>query len=1284
MDVYRVTFSSELAGNLTTSGLCHVKFWKMASTFTGLKLKGNLGRFGKTELSDIEAYTELADGKVVSGSEWGNLLVWENGLIVAEICTVDERPCHKGIVRQIFINDGDFLTTGQDGHVRVWNHDAIDTSEVQTTEHSNKVSLRPMADVCINESADIWYLVNEWPDAEGNISNTWLAQDGKGVVWSVDLSFLQTAKEPKQVFTSHGGAIVGCELSQTAPLVASICKSGEVRVENYQTKELMASRRFGCAGSCLSWPKMMVDLTGSHLVAGFEDGSMRVLSLSRVKDSDNKLPMSILLEMVCKPHSRAITSIAFHDHGYMMATGSLDGTIFFFDVLNEYKPMAFGGIPLYKPVLSLFFEHKMIDDHEEDKIVAAVEGGKLYEMLAPDFSLVNNVVSYYEPRVSVTRVYEFASVKSRLLHELQLEQERKEAEKKQIEMDEQNKKLLETGAETQEEQNLRLLLEADEAEIETKKIMEERKKWRPYIPPEPSPILFMMQLPFKSSMCILSMGKYDAGYLYLVERVEEAHLEEGGQKIKEPIASIPIPDHDDVAVNYMCFSADGARLFMGFEDGRIRVHVLYSPFNIETLGPYWQEGIHDCVRGNITSLVMDKRSQFLFSTAMDGNMFMFCLYDCEFQVFESFDIKLFPNNVQKLEVRDNVDRNTPTLELFKAQEKELYLLAEAKKNKAAKREKINHLRVVYNDLVKRNKELPEGERLSRIEFAITSDNADRKKNDFEQAKYILEKTIAWECEKCSIALNKMKSFYKDTVNCNLFVLKAFKSDIVLSSFRIAEYPAFFESAKERLRTDATPPSEDTELSDDDDSSKSDLDDGLPPKPRYKKGMCKFVHRGNLRRWQKKKKRSDRRRVWHHFYKTEPTDKDLVKEDQQIENAIENIGYMKLKTDDDYKEPEHLRLTTNRLRKALIRVEETLFNLKSKFNKRMRTLREYKIQHIDNMKEYEQKLRECREDLPLPDREPLPSIPTMGREEDPDCLMKYTKKDIEEMKIRLEKQVKRSPSAVGQQKKTEGKGPMKRALRKYSVFQQQSSAHITQHSSDRDLGSFVESVEARMTPLEEEILSTKIAKAEFNQKYYLSLIEKEMCSFDAKLKLLRHRKVHLDYIVKMADARMVSLTQKFLIVSGSEKMTKHSNNIKSKMNKEKKEILTEQKGLNKKMEAVKKVLDGFSKQRLALQAEVVALAKEKCPQYEKYLIRVFKKKFQKPKEKRAGSDGSGSDSEESSSDDDMDFDESDEDDDGLDIDLPPSDLAKAVYEGVVAIRERRRLIGKHLTFRKIAI
>ena len=35
------------------------RFWSMASTFTGLKLQGEIGRFGTTELSDIAGVFQI-------------------------------------------------------------------------------------------------------------------------------------------------------------------------------------------------------------------------------------------------------------------------------------------------------------------------------------------------------------------------------------------------------------------------------------------------------------------------------------------------------------------------------------------------------------------------------------------------------------------------------------------------------------------------------------------------------------------------------------------------------------------------------------------------------------------------------------------------------------------------------------------------------------------------------------------------------------------------------------------------------------------------------------------------------------------------------------------------------------------------------------------------------------------------------------------------------------------------------------------------------------------------
>ena len=91
----------------------------MASTFTGLKLQGQLGKFGKKEISDIEGYVELPDGKVLSGSESGNMLLWDGGLIKVEIGRKNRKMCHTGAIQQIIMDEGELMTIGMDGYIRV-------------------------------------------------------------------------------------------------------------------------------------------------------------------------------------------------------------------------------------------------------------------------------------------------------------------------------------------------------------------------------------------------------------------------------------------------------------------------------------------------------------------------------------------------------------------------------------------------------------------------------------------------------------------------------------------------------------------------------------------------------------------------------------------------------------------------------------------------------------------------------------------------------------------------------------------------------------------------------------------------------------------------------------------------------------------------------------------------------------------------------------------------------------------------------------------------------------
>lgn len=57
--------------------------------------------------------------QVLSGSTRGNLLLWEGSNIKAEIFRKNGQTCHAGVVQPFALEDGQLMTMGSDGVIRV-------------------------------------------------------------------------------------------------------------------------------------------------------------------------------------------------------------------------------------------------------------------------------------------------------------------------------------------------------------------------------------------------------------------------------------------------------------------------------------------------------------------------------------------------------------------------------------------------------------------------------------------------------------------------------------------------------------------------------------------------------------------------------------------------------------------------------------------------------------------------------------------------------------------------------------------------------------------------------------------------------------------------------------------------------------------------------------------------------------------------------------------------------------------------------------------------------------
>ncbi|RHY08468.1 hypothetical protein DYB36_005157 [Aphanomyces astaci] len=176
-EVFNVQFAPNDGGFLTTSGTGHIRFWKMASTFTGLKLQGDIAKFGKSELSDIEAFCVLPDKKVLSSTERGALLLWD----------------------------------GSDGMMKWWHFPEIDQADVK--EDDTVAEVIPKDEFCVSVKSP--HHTSTVADIRGVLrgSDHYLIQDCNGMLHRLDIDTKQVS-----VGGVHAGAVYKCEWTKPFPV----------------------------------------------------------------------------------------------------------------------------------------------------------------------------------------------------------------------------------------------------------------------------------------------------------------------------------------------------------------------------------------------------------------------------------------------------------------------------------------------------------------------------------------------------------------------------------------------------------------------------------------------------------------------------------------------------------------------------------------------------------------------------------------------------------------------------------------------------------------------------------------------------------------------------------------------------------------------------------------------------------------------------------------------------------------------------------------------------------
>ncbi|XP_077628012.1 cilia- and flagella-associated protein 44 [Crocuta crocuta] len=1291
-EVFKVTFNPEDDEQLTTSGSGHIKFWEMALTFTGLKLQGSLGRFGKTATTDIEGYMELPDGKVLSGSEWGNMLVWEGGLIKVELCRAARKSCHQGPINQIVLDEGEVITIGADGYVRIWDFETIDTAD--TIDETGLLKIDPINELQVGKNVKLFSMIKM--NETGN--NFWLAQDANGAIWKLDLSFSNITQDPDCLFSFHSGAIEALAVSPLTYLMATTALDCSVRIYDFAGKTLLTQMRFKQGGTAISWVPQLVSYTGAQIIVGFEDGVVRILELydpkgltvfagrKKISDAD------IHLKRVFKPHTAHVTALAYERDGEILATGSKDQTVFFFEVEKDYKPIGYITTP--GPVCQLVWSSV---SHPESTLLIFCENGYILETPFPTIKEEEedrDVVSY-EIKDMRIKCFHFSSVKSKILRLIEVEKRKKQKELKEKEKEERRKRL---AAEMKEDGEKEFQAEEEEEEEEEEPLPEI------FVPSTPCHILCGFYS--EPGKFWVSLGGYDSGFLY---HCAFSPYDKNVEEKDEPFDFHFLEDTEDNPIHTITFSINQDLMFCGMQNGAIRVYILSSNNpSVKNMVDYWHFNLHDndygCVKGISTSF--DDR--FLVTTGADSNIFVFTIFS-EFELTKAVKAKV-PSPRFGIEAEpipeDIEDPKAYSIENARRKREHDKLMKEMEELKAGKREKLTALRNEFWNLMEMNKELPKHMQFKRTDFDL--DSKIRAEIGRKTARKIqqVEKELEWEKEKHRLGLAKLQNRFRDSLESDTIVVHAIQSDHKISSYRIVKPSKYFKS-KRPSQSERRPSKLERFEKEGAGRKDSQRDTGgsisLPEESLIEKGkkfrpktLSEIMVENQIEKTRKlmfkaeraQLKIQQRKKEWEELYKSKPLDDyEDPKDVQAIKEAQVYMGDFNLKTAPDYKIPEHMRVNAAKKEEELGHLDSMAHSKKMHMNKCILSLRDLKVAVIEEIQCLVQELKTIQSTLHPSKHIPIPEIPQIHPEEVPEKRFHYDEETLLNFKKKQMKiKAKKTPEPEQGGSAGLGGGFLKISAGKDSDLTTRDSLSRSSKLSafNVETPKLIEFEKVDPIDIELEIMKRDEIKHVYMQQYLTNRIKELIVTFDAELRLLRHQKLKLDTQMKLSDLHHVTLFQEMLLLKNFEKQENILQERVNSLDKEEQDMQWKINETLKEMEEKKNQIATLQDQEKALYAGFQAALGENN-KFANFLMKVLKKRIKRVKKKEVERDADEEeDSDESSEEEssiESDEDESGSDDEVFDDSICPTNCDVGLFELALQLREKRLDIEESLVEEK---
>ncbi|XP_076222298.1 cilia- and flagella-associated protein 44 [Nomia melanderi] len=1269
-DVYNVTFSKYIPGQLTSSGSGHIKFWKVSKTFTGLKLKGQTGKFGNTEISDIIGIHPMPNETVISGCEWGNILLWDENLIKLEACRKNKEPAHTNYIIQFEYISGELISVGLDGWIRFWFYDTIDHADLPDGEQL--LELQPIYEFHITEgekhsqkNAMLMSIQKKEPnDSEKTI---WYAQDGNGGLWLLDLCTNKKEHLQKKIFTCHAGPIIDMDKANWGPFIASLDKSGQLHIYNYVEKKLIVVYMFHDKGSQVVWLPPQIEKTGSTIICAFQSGIIRMITVAvKVADTENNIKGDYTrLIQILKPHSMPISVMSYNISCSLLITGSEDATVFIFNIHStktypEIIPIGYVKVPSSVTCMQW-------NPLEEATLLIGCFKGDCVEVQLPTTPQSYTTTSYELVKCKWAK-FKFESVKSSIQREMVIKKYEEEKKRKITE----KKKEIE-----------QLLIENPHIVIDEETFFAEFNKEKIILPeihvPEIPNRILIVEYGTNENIWLFVAG-FDAGYVYEYPRPLSGKIKDG-----KPINSRIIENAEDMEMHNCFFYNNKKYLFLGTQYGELYVCKMKNNDPLD-FSDYWILPVHDYYNGHISKMLLSYDEKMLLTCGYDGNIFSFMINDnaagesVEIPVIE--DPLPLPKSIEDIE-----DADYPSLEEVITQMERNRIISFAEKKKEEILLNIRGLVEEYVQIINRNKKLLPSQQIQQFELdpRITEDLEQHLKEQIVLTQGKLE----FQAEKSKLELEKLIDHFVTPVTCLPFAVcsilnenKAVHSirELKLNIDKISKHVGVAERFEEQQQVHKIIQKEMEDIKEETDEEEIHYLEGFLDEnySDLTSGLGIQINQILLKYKEKKANLIQRQKEWQKLHSRKPNlAKSRMEDAIFVEKTKRAIGEYNLKTTTGFNLA--IKKQTAAIKyKQLLDCRSKLHHLREEFNAKLNAVKVKKQKLQAEVIKLIETLKRIHAEIPFKSMKPLPHPPKLDFDiEFPEHKLELEKYISMTEKVQQVKRQRRSSTMdlpvdqVDLEYEVllcDDKMTLGEEIESLSTLVSSSKMKIKDHlSTQTDLIRNLNTSDAVQTSWEREMKRARMWRKIYEQDCILRYISDSYKQLEYELNNLEEYRLDVVYQSAYMNLYLLTLYEEFIILREceaaeytlEEKVNQKSNEhavLTLKIQTTNIKIVTREEEIRKLHSKIKEIATEFTR----------VIARNK---FYDFLQKVFKKKSTAMKE-RNGSADTVTQSSETSTDETNSTVDSETEQILFDENICPPGCDKQLYEMTLSMREKR--------------